>query len=318
MKIKQFTAPQITQAMEQIRAELGEEAIIVSTEEFAGGVRITAAIENKENIDFTAGEQLSISPARQVYDDVKIRESLEYHDVLPDISSRILAISRYLYTQNQQMDNQQLLAAVLEQMYGFQKILTGNCKNKVFVGIPGCGKSTAIAKVAARAKVKNIKTCIISTDNVRAGANGQLEAFAKIMQTDFYFCKTARDLFNTVQDGQEKYAMLLIDTPGINPYIDAEVVQLEEMTDSLKAEKILVADAGRNTLEMVETAEIFKRLGVELILPTHMDMTRRIGGVLSAAYDNHLTFYGGSVSSDIARGVADMTPQALARLILTE
>ena len=318
MKVKQFTAPNITQAMEQIRTELGNDAIIVSTTDSEEGVTITAAIENKENIDFDQNEQLEISPARQVYDDTKIRESLEYHDVLPDISSRMLAIARYLYQQNKQIDNMQLLAKVLEQMYGFQKILEEKQKVKIFFGLPGCGKSTTIAKVAARAKVKHIPVAIVSTDNVRAGANKQLESFAQIMKTDYYFCKTARELYQIAQEGQEKYKFILVDTPGINPYKENEVAYVDELIDSVKAEKILVADAGRNTLETVETAEIFTRLGIELILPTHLDMTRRIGSILSAAYDNHLQFYGGSVSSDIARGVAEITPQALARLLLTE
>ena len=318
MKIKQFTAPNITQAMDQIRAELGDEAIIVSTSNSEQGVTVVAAIENKENIDFNQNEQLEISPARQVYDDIKIRESLEYHDLLPDISSRILAIARYLYQQNQQLDNVQLLSKVFAQMYEFQKILDEKQKVKIFFGLPGCGKSTAIAKVAARAKIKKIPLAIISTDNVRAGANRQLESFAQIMKTDYYFCKTARELFKTIQQGQDQYSFILVDTPGINPYKEKEIAHLEELLDSIKAEKILVTDAGRNTLETVETAEIFTHLGIGAILPTHLDMTRRIGSVLSAAYDNHLQFYGGSVSSDIARGVAEITPLALAHLLLTE
>ena len=318
MKLKHFTAPSSTLALSQIHEELGEDAIIISTETLPDGVRVTAAVEEAQNINFDSHEQLEVSPSLQVYDDVVLRESLEYHDVLPEVSGQILALARQYNVRYKTEDNQKLLAFALQQMYRFKPISGTENQNKVFIGQPGCGKSTAIVKLATQAKMQGKKACIISTDNVRAGANEQLEAFAKILEMEFYFCKTARELFYCVQSGQNRYDMLLIDTPGINPYKDREIERIDEFFDSLKADKFLVMDAGRNTLEAVETAEIFCRLGCEWIVPTHLDMTRRIGSVLSSAYCNHLNFCAASVSSNIAKGLADVTPPALAGLLLTQ
>lgn len=318
MKIKHFTAPNTTQAMAMIRAELGDDAVIISTETVADGVQVTAAIEAPQNIDFDANDNLEVAPGLQIYDDVQIRESLEYHDVLADISGQILALSRQNNLKTGIADNQKLLAQTFQQMYQFESLFDNGMPSKIFMGAPGCGKSTVIAKIATQAKIKNISACIISTDNVRAGANSQLEAFAKILHTDFYFCKSARELFDCTRAGAEKYQMLLIDTPGINPYVEAEVNNIADLIDTLKADKILVQDAGRNTFETVETAEIFCRLGARLILPTRLDMTRRIGAIISGAYCNRLGFCAGSVSSNIAKGLAEITPASLARLILTD
>lgn len=318
MKIKHFTAPTMTEVMAQIRAELGDDAIIISTETVDEGIQVTAAIENIENINFDEQENLEISPSIQVYDDTKIRESLEYHDILTDISGQMLALSRQKYKETMQGNNHQLLTSALEKMYKFHNLLSDGKKNKIFMGVPGCGKSTIIAKLATRAKLKKLKTTIISTDTVRAGANNQLEAFAKILGIDFYCCKNSRDLFSQIQNTQNYYDLLLIDTPGINPYVDDQVSMIAELIDSIKADKILVVDAGRNTFEAVETGEIFAKLGAEIILPTHLDMTRRIGSIMSNAYCNRLSFCAGSVSSNIAKGLADITPSALAKLILTE
>lgn len=318
MKIKHFTAPDITKALSQIKDELGKEAIIVATEKLSDGVKVTAAIEDAQNIDFDNHDKLEVSPSLQVYDDVALRESLEYHDIMPDIAGQILAIARQYHAQKGIENNQKLLSYALQQMYRFTGIFESENCNKIFLGMPGCGKSTAIAKIATKAKFQKIKTCIISTDDVRAGANQQLEAFAKILETDFYFCKTAKELFKTTHQGAEKYDLLLIDTPGINPYIKEEVQKVDELLESLKADRILVTDAGRNTLEAVETGEIFTSLGSEYILPTHLDMTRRIGSVLSSAYCNHLGFCAGSVSSDIAKGMAKVTASSLANVLLTE
>ena len=318
MKIKHFIAPNTSQAMSQIRAELGDDAIIISTETISDGVRVTAAVEDSNNIDFDSKDNLEITPSLQVYDDVLIRESLEYHDVVTDVAGQILAVSRQHNAQSGIADNHELLARTLKQMYSFASIFETDKNCKIFLGAPGCGKSTVIAKVAAQAKLKKIKTSIISTDNVRAGANRQLEAFSEILDTNFCFCKNAKELFSQIHNTQTLYDLILVDTPGINPYVEEEVRRVDELIDSIKANKILVQDAGRNTLEAIETAEIFSRLGAEYILPTHLDMTRRIGSVISSAYCSHLGFCSGSVSSNIAKGLADVTPVSLARLLLAE
>lgn len=318
MKIKHFIAPNMTEAMSLIRAEMGKDAIIVSTENTVEGVKVTAALESLQEVDFDKNDKVEVSPSLLKYDDLRLRESLNYHNVLPEVAKEILAVARQINSQTGQSDTQKLLAETFKKIYAFSPLFSQENRNKIFMGMPGCGKSTVIAKAATKAKLKKIKTAIISSDNIRAGANSQLRAFAEILETNFYFCKTARELFECVQEKQNNYELLLIDTPGINPYVDAEVNMLEELTDSLKADRILVTDAGRDTFEAVESTVAFCKLGANIILPTHLDMTRRIGSILSNAYCNQLRFCAGSVSSDIARGLADITAKNLARLLLTE
>ena len=67
MKIKHFTAPNTTQAMAMIRAELGDDAVIISTETVADGVQVTAAIEAPQNIDFDANDNLEVAPGFSRY-----------------------------------------------------------------------------------------------------------------------------------------------------------------------------------------------------------------------------------------------------------
>ena len=55
--------------MAMIRAELGEDAVIISTEPDAAGVRVTAAVEEPQNIDFDDRDNLEVAPSLQVYDD---------------------------------------------------------------------------------------------------------------------------------------------------------------------------------------------------------------------------------------------------------
>ena len=64
MRLKSFTAPTMAEAMEMVRIELGDDAIIVSTQRAAGqkGVRITAALELAD-ADLAVAEMLEEQPS---------------------------------------------------------------------------------------------------------------------------------------------------------------------------------------------------------------------------------------------------------------
>ncbi|MDR1025938.1 MAG: hypothetical protein LBL47_00935, partial [Lactobacillus sp.] len=158
---------------------------------------------------------------------------------------------------------------------------------------------------------------IISTDNVRAGANKQLEAFADILDVDFKFVKGGKALFTMVQERNNNYDMVLVDTPGINPFDEEDVEKIREICDSLKGDKIMTIDAGKNTFEAVEIGGIFKEIGANLFLPTRLDLTKRIGSTLSIASCCELGFCAASVSANIAKGLANVSNKSLTQLIMS-
>ena len=317
MKIKTFTAAGSMEAMRQAREALGDEAVIISTETLDDGqVRVTAAVDEAEEISFNDNQELEIcdNPAR--YTDRLLRESLEYHDTLDLVKQRILAAVRKLSAEKKIYDDRRLLELALEQLYGFSDILNLQTPCKIFMGAPGSGKSTAIAKTAALARMKKIPCCIVSTDNVRAGANKQLEAFAGILEQDFFFCQSERNLYELLKKAETAYGLVLIDTPGINPFLPEEVAKVSRWLEVVKGEAVLVMSAGTNTFEAIEVAEVFTELGASKLLPTRLDLTRRLGSLLSVAACCELDFCAGSVSSNIAGGLAEITPGGLAKLIL--
>lgn len=317
MKIKNFIAPDISTAMDMVRQELGLDAVIISNESKNGEVYITAAVEEAQEISFSdteEEEELQISS----YGETPIRESLAYHGVLDIISGRILAKCRKIASERGLQNPKEVLERCFSEMYRFQDILSRKNPIKIFMGTPGSGKSTAIAKTAAQAKFKGERVCIISTDNVRAGANRQLQAFAQILETDFLFCKGERSLYETARKALSTYPYVLVDTPGINPFVKAQVEKISPITEALKADCILTMDAGRNAYDAAEAAEVFYGLGARFIMPTRMDLTRRIGAILTVADCCDMSFCGASVSDSIATGLAAIDNKSLAGLVLAE
>lgn len=317
MKIKNFIAADINQAMQQVRSELGADAVIISNRTVNGKVHLTAATDEDFDFDFDAREQLSTLDTGAYFNDSRIREALDYHGVLDLVRGRILSACRDCGSRRSNQDSVAVLEQALRELYRFSPLLDTSNPLKMFMGTPGAGKSTAIAKMATQAKLKNIPVVIVSTDNVRAGANKQLEAFAEILEVEFVFIKEPRRLFDFASQNAGKYGLILIDTPGVNPFVSQEMEKAAVFADAVKADKVLVFDAGRNVYEAVEVAEIFAELGARFLLPTRLDLTRRIGAVLSAANCCGLSFFAGSVGASIANGLAPVDSRSLAQLILS-
>lgn len=306
-------------ALAEVKAQLGDEAIIISSENTADGqILVTAALEEDFEINFDERDEVEVVATKGVFDDRYLRDCLEYHAVVQNVGEKIMAVARQISAEQQIFDDKLILEKTFDKLYAYQDILDLRQPVKLFMGTPGSGKSTAIAKAATLAKFKKISTCIISTDNVRAGANKQLEAFAKILELDFYFCKDERSLYQQVNDAKKRYALILIDTPGINPFIDNEVNRVGKLGEVVKNQAILTIDTGRNTFEAVEIAEIFAKIGACCLLPTRLDLTRRIGSIMSVAACCDFSFCAASVSSSIANGLAPIDSRALAKLVLTE
>ena len=276
MRLKTYTAANMNEAFALVKQELGADAIIVNTENTEdGGVRITAAEEEKD-FSFSEKEEVFPEPRRRDFDDSRIRESLKYHGVIKQTREKILANIRQEYYDSGEKDDKVLLERCLNKMFGYYKMLERKHPFKLFMGITGSGKSTAIAKVATQAKFKKISCCIVSTDNIRAGANNQLQAFAEILETPFSCAKDAQSLYEKAASSAERYELVLVDTPGINPFEEKEVSLISPLVRALKADVIMTMDAGRNSYDSVEIAEIFSKLGARYLLPTRMDLTRRI------------------------------------------
>lgn len=313
MKVRNFIAADINEALLQIKQELGSDAVILSQEKTAGGVQVTAAVDEVLDFSFDENEHVQEVNTRDFFDETELRRALEYHGILAEVQGRILSCCREAA---RTMPAKQALTAALQKVFRYMPLLQSSNRLQMFMGTPGSGKSTAIAKAATQAKLQNIRVAIVSTDNLRAGANQQLKAFAGILDVDFYFFKEPFELFKFLQEDGTDYERVFIDTPGINPFIKREVDKVAAFADSFKGDKILTADAGRNVWEAVEVAEIFRDMGADMLLPTRLDLTRRIGSVLSIAGSLNMALCAAGVSSSIANGLAPVSADALAGLIL--
>ena len=311
MRLRVYAAETVADAMRQIRRELGDDAVIVSTETDEDEVRITAALDDQDEAELLAG--LAGGEAPPAAHPVLV-EALAYHGVPEDLARDLVGLA----AGDGDGDAVSLLEGALAHGFDFAPVNLGRpARPLTMVGIPGAGKTVTTAKLAARATIAGRAVRVISTDTFRAGARAQLAAFTDILGTELVEADGPDEL-RTALDASPAEALVLIDTAGVNPFDQADMAAAARLVEAGRAEPVLVTAAGGDPIEAAEIAACFAPLGVRRLVATRLDVARRLGGLLAAARSGPFSFAEASASAQVARGLAALTPALLARLLLGE
>lgn len=314
MRLKSFHAPNIADAMRQVREVLGEDAIIVATREEDGmGVRVTAAVEEASTSQ-ASGPPVGLrfaEPAEPEPID-QLNDILFNHGVPASLNQRLMdSIADF-----DGRDAQSLLSAALSAVFTFSPLPEGRSPRPLMlVGPPGAGKTLTVAKLCVRAALKGRPVGVISTDTVRAGGIDQLAAFTRVLKLRLMTVEDPLALADAL-DVQSGIEQVLIDSAGRNPYSQADLNDLRDFLVAADIEPVLVLPAGMDALEAADVATAFHRLGVRRLLVTRVDMARRLGSLLNAAYAADLAFCDAGLSPQAAEGLIPLTPNSLARLMM--
>ena len=313
MRIKTYTASSVPEIMNQIRKDFGSGAVILSNTRTLEGVRITIGIEDNHS-DEQIQEALFGSTTNQYVE--LLQKTLRNHSIPPLLIERILNALPTLIENEQTI----VLAKALEKIFQFDPLPTNPSKRAfMLVGTCGCGKTIAVAKMAVKAKITGKKVSVITTDIKRAGAIEQLEAFTKILELNLIKVRKSDLLKNTIEEYRPSSDLILIDTPGVNPFLKTDINLLEEMLkDTQGIEPILVMSAGQDAYESEEISSIFQKLGCHRLLATRLDLSRRLGNILWAAQSNGYALADVGISAHVSESLCPLKATSLAELLLLE
>ncbi len=158
------------------------------------------------------------------------------------------------------------------------------------VGPTGVGKTTTVAKLAARCRLKHgaNKLALLTTDSYRIGAHEQLRIYGKILGVPVYAVKDEADLQFTLADLQNKH-LVLIDTVGMSQRdrrLEEQVALLTSGGRSVKRLLLIGANAQGSTLEDVVRA--YKGSGMDGCILTKVDEAISFGGALDVIIRHQL------------------------------
>ncbi len=158
------------------------------------------------------------------------------------------------------------------------------------IGPTGVGKTTTIAKIAARFAMNNWvdDIALVSADAYRVGAREHLGAFANIIGARVYAASSYDDLSETLDKLRHK-KLVLIDTEGRSQRdrdLASRLAAYGRNADRVRF--YLTVSAATQEAVLDETIREFRRVPLEGCIVTKIDEAAQLGCVMSALIRNDL------------------------------
>ena len=311
MRLRTFHGSTVTEVMQAVRKELGENAIIVSTLESENGVKITAALELEDVFKTHEPEEETALESTFTPDD--LCDVLKYHGVGDE---SLEALMQALAPVNFQPEPGTTLweSVFSYSPLEFKQEESPSTMVLMLIGSPGSGKSVTIAKLAAQALLSGKFVNVITCDAQKAGAVSQLSTYMEALDLNLNVAHTTEELRDEVKSTPEG-SVILIDTPGINTYDPQEVNSLAEKVVALKVSPIWVCPAGEHPDESLEKMEVLQSLGCSRMIISKLDTVRRVSGALTSCLDKGMSLVGLSDSPMIADEIIPANSNSFSTLL---
>jgi flagellar biosynthesis protein FlhF len=182
------------------------------------------------------------------------------------------------------------------------------------VGPTGVGKTTLIAKLAARWVLRHgaRDIAIVSTDSIRIGAQEQVHTLGRLLGVPAYAIDGAAELAELLDHVGER-RLVLIDSAGLSqrdPRLATELETLSNASERLETSIVLSAAAQAGAIE--QSLERFAAARPTTCCVTKLDEATSLGGTLSALIRTKLPL---AYLSDGQQVPEDLSPARAHQLI---
>ena len=175
------------------------------------------------------------------------------------------------------------------------------------------GKTTLAAKLAARFGERDV--LVISAGLGGPGDARQIEEYAAVLGVPLTVADDIASLRDIISGAAGR--RIIIDTAGVGVEEAASRDWLRALIAAAKAEPLLVMPADITAAQATPIARAAAELGARRLIATRLDLARRVGGMLAAADAGQLALVATSVTPHFAFGLRPLTPEVLARRLLT-
>jgi flagellar biosynthesis protein FlhF len=158
------------------------------------------------------------------------------------------------------------------------------------VGATGVGKTTLIAKLAARWVLRHgtRDIALVTTDSVRIGAQEQIHTLGRLLGVPAYAIDGAAEVAGALEHLQDK-RFVLIDTAGLSPRdprLEQELAMLAAASKRMETTLVLSAAAQAGAIE--EAVQRFAAAQPTTCMLTKLDEATSLGGVISTLIRSRL------------------------------
>jgi flagellar biosynthesis protein FlhF len=184
------------------------------------------------------------------------------------------------------------------------------------IGPTGVGKTTTIAKIGAKAVLKDgKKVAFITTDTYRIAAIEQLKTYAEILNVPCEVAYTADD-FRKAKEKFNNYDLVLVDSAGrnfLNRFYVEELQQILNFDEDMK--NYLVLSLTSKYRDMEKIYRQFNSLPIDKVIFTKRDETASFGSMINLAVQEGVSIAyitnGQNVPDDMYEADADQLIEML-------
>jgi flagellar biosynthesis protein FlhF len=302
MKIKHYRAADMRQALRQVKEAQGPDAVILSSRRVSGGVEVVAAVDFDVEAEVATGQSEAARtesriPTAADYAAMAQRfapqERNEIGNLPVDANEELRTLRRMLETQlatlawNDLSRRAPIQTELLRQLtvLGIAHDLAGELVSQLPQRMELAeAHRLALAMLAARWVLKHGQRdlALVSTDNVRIGAQEQIHTLGRLLGVPAYSIDGASDLAGLLEHLGER-RLVLVDSAGLSqrdPRLAGELEMLTNASDRLETSLVLSAAAQAGAIE--EALERFAPARPTTCAVTKLDEATSLGGTMSA------------------------------------
>ena len=187
---------------------------------------------------------------------------------------------------------------------------------KMFIGPTGVGKTTTLAKLAARYSIMNKKKVgLITTDNFRIAAAEQLGTYAKIMGLRMEKA-SSRETFEKALGSFTDMDVILVDTPGrARPdegHIGHQALTLAHQ--AIETNLLINATGSQDHLENIVSA--YSRFRISNLIITKVDEAERFGMLYDVIAKTQKPVTYVTCGQNVPQDIEEATPDRMVNLMI--
>ncbi|HET7160839.1 MAG TPA: flagellar biosynthesis protein FlhF [Burkholderiales bacterium] len=160
------------------------------------------------------------------------------------------------------------------------------------VGPTGVGKTTTVAKLAARAVVRfgASKVALLTTDSYRIGAHDQLRIFGRILSVSVHAIRDAHDLSTALEELKDRH-LILIDTIGVSQRDRMVAEHAAMLAGAGDVKRLLLVNTTANARTLEEVVVAYKKSGVDGCILTKTDEAASLAPALDVLIRHQLPLH---------------------------
>ncbi len=342
MQLRTFVADDMRAALADVRAAMGNDAVIVNSQKAKGGGVIVRAALDRVDSDLETAAAVSTTksgqdnapgdfettyhaglihrlrhngpngkPASRGFSRPELITVLRAHRAPDNLTNQLAEAAQ----KSNLGDMTLALATALDKRMRVVPIDVAKAPAILLAGCHGAGKTAVAAKLAAHARMTGRAVTLIAGDPDGAGAVARLETFAKHLDAGFSVAANAEQMADAVAKAVEAKTLAIIDTAGFDPRNAKARTAFAALGSIDGVEIVGVLSARGDAEETAETITALQALGAVRVIVTGLDIVRRLGGLLASATGG--LGLAALTQSPFAAGALEMpTPISLARAIL--